>query len=372
MKRIIMAAIIPALSFSYMTPFQKELTATFKNDHGTDNSENQYVQNYTSNKNGSSPSQEIFLEENIFQLFETHRGSGYETNTGGDLAKKIEGKAFDLVGTRKKIEEDKRKEQEKIDAAASIKSELESVKTFHASGYCVVPNEVEVNTISAYTVLSCDLNGIAKKVELTAMLVPDFYSGALVAKPLYFNHNNMRLRSAKGVILNADRTSLNIANVINDRKVEKIVANFAYNTANIVTVQAQAYLDADSQARTTEDVVSTSSGSGGTTVTKGTNTTSPDLGIFVANAGIQMVSNLAKLISEANINSIKYSFKVNQGSILYVDSIITNDQNILDINVNTTEIVNKNNNSLNIQSEANIFDESKNAKQITIENSKQK
>lgn len=224
----------------------------------------------------------------------------------------------------------KRKQEElskRIASAAEQKKVAEAKATptwpKFTEGYCYVKNDTEVERIATYAYLSCDFAAPIGRAELVASLVPDFYARALVAKPLYLNimDNNrkkQRIPIDSGAVLTQNKLSINVANVVNDRKLEKIVASGTYVTLNAATQQSQLYLNDLRQSRQHQSVSQNSSISG-TTIASATNYDKPVAGDYLLSGGLQIVSEIAKIVGEAVVNNLPYTFKINKDSVLYAD-----------------------------------------------------
>ncbi|MDD4969881.1 MAG: hypothetical protein PHT07_10680 [Paludibacter sp.] len=224
-----------------------------------------------------------------------------------------------------------RKAQElaaKINALAKQKAAVEAAKNSptwpkFAEGYCYVHNDVEVEKIATYAYLSCDFSESIGKAELVVSLVPDFYAKALVAKPLYMNlvdqnRKKQRIPIVSGAVLTQDKLSINVANIVNDRKIEKLIATGTYTTLNAATQASQLYLT-DLRASRVQQSTSTTSSIGGLVTSSATNVQKPIASDYLVAGGLQVVSDLAKIIGESFVNNLPYTFKMNHDAILYAD-----------------------------------------------------
>jgi hypothetical protein len=220
----------------------------------------------------------------------------------------------------------------RINAAAIQKQKANEAKApmfpQFTEGYCYVKYDTEVEKIASYAYLSCDFESPIKRAELVVSLVPDFYAKALIAKPLYLNiidsdRKKQRVPIESGAIMTQNKLSINIANIVNDRKIEKLIASGTYVTLNAATQQAQLYLNDLRQSRTQQTTTQSMSIAGPSTTTA-TNTQKPDPNDYILAGSLQLVSDLAKVIGEAVVNNLPYTFKINKDSILYADLELTN------------------------------------------------
>jgi len=223
------------------------------------------------------------------------------------------------------------------------------------TGYCRIKNEIKVEKISAYAYLDCDFTDIGKQ-SFAILVTPDFYSGALIGTPLHFQNKDLRTLNVSGAVLNSTKTSINIATSINDYKIEKIIANSAYNFIPKATKLAQQYLSRKELEGKKEEVVQDSNQYSSNT-TKTINYESINPATYLKVAGIEILSSVFNSIVEVNRNNISYTFKIDKNSILFIDVIIDNLPN------NYRGIRNTNNNLI-IKQEPFIFDEKRNVNQL--------
>ena len=214
------------------------------------------------------------------------------------------------------IEDKKKAEQEK---------EENQTKTIYFTGYCFTRNAIEVENIQGYGIIDCsfednDLNISTSK--MMAMFIPITSRNALISKPIYLlGKDNKKIPIQTGVILTLDRTSLNVANFINDKKMKKLTGDLMSQTGDIALNQSVAYLNQLEESNKREEVVLNSSISG-TTQTKTTNTEAPDATTYLVHSGIQFISGLFKL-GGLLLSEDKYPlFKVYQDSGFYVDFVV--------------------------------------------------
>lgn len=219
----------------------------------------------------------------------------------------------------KEIEEKKQAEKDSKDKEAN------ETKTVYFTGYCYTRNAIEVENIQGYGIIDCtfennDLN--IKDSKMMAMFIPITSRNALIAKPIYLLDNkNKKIPVQTGVILTLDRTSLNVANFINDKKMKKLAGDLMSQTGDIALNQSVAYLNQLEESKRREEVVLNSSISG-TTQTKTTNTEAPDGTTYLVHSGIQFISGLFKL-GGLILSEDKYPlFKVYQDSGFYVDFVV--------------------------------------------------
>jgi len=216
---------------------------------------------------------------------------------------------------------------------------------FYLTGFCVVPNKVSISRLSATVVLNCNfsnnLNG-----KLTALFVPDLYSKALIAKPLYitFNKNpNKRYFVLGGILMNATQTSLNIASIINDRKIEQFLAKEGIDSANIVTKNAMAYLQERIKSRQQTSVTYMKDENGNIVPIQQQQIQKPKITDYIAVSALQLLSNIVSNVSNIFYENLPYLFLVKKNTMLYADLYLTDKpQGLPSFAIPTNNIVVKN------------------------------
>ena len=256
-------------------------------------------------------------DEVVYEHIKLHESQPIKTS----IAKKVDA-SFNIEEYRKKQEiAMKEKLEEKIKESLR---EQEKMKYMFTEGYCNVKNDIKVDKIATYAYLQCDLEHLGK-TELAVSLVPDFYSGALIAQPLYvtafIQGRKVKLPVHSGAVLNATKTSINIANIVNDPKVKKYMAAFGINSANIVTQKAQEYLEAKRESEKEETVVAVGTGQN-TTIMKSSKTKPPKKSDYIAAATVMVLSEMSKALGSLALSELDYVFFVKRGSVLYADMML--------------------------------------------------
>ena len=204
------------------------------------------------------------------------------------------------------------------------------LKPRFASGYCYVDNEIKVERLATYAYLECDFKKPVGHAVLAVSLVPDFYAKALVGTPLYIEKGNDRFPVISGVVLTRDKTSINLANLVNDRKIAKITTTGIYTATSIATKTAQAYLSMKEKSATTTDTNTIATPSGTTTIST-TNTKQIGLDNYLIAGSVELVSSLSKAIGEAVINDLPYTFKIYKDRVLFADVELAPDDQIIGV-----------------------------------------
>lgn len=189
------------------------------------------------------------------------------------------------------------------------------------SGYCYGPDQaIEVSRLSSYVYLKCNFNNI--NAELATLLIPDAFSKALIGKPLYLKIGSNRYPVKGGVVMNYNRTSLNLAHIVNDRKIETFLAKSGISGAEVATKQAEAYLKDKKASRTTQEQTNIATANSAQVVTA-TNTQAPQVSDYLATAGVQFISALVKNGAEVFMTDLPYLFKTQKNGAYYADLMVT-------------------------------------------------
>ncbi|MBZ8002380.1 hypothetical protein [Campylobacter canadensis] len=242
--------------------------------------------------------------------------------------------------------------------------------SYFLTGYCNTKNEIQIERISQYARLSCDFDKIGH-AELFTLFTPDYFSKSLIATPQYIIFNNQRFIIKKGAILNAQATSINIATSVNDYKIAKILASSTIIGSEIATKNAQAYLQAKSDARSESSTNFITDANGNVIQVNNNKTLQPNKNDYLANAGIEFVSGLVGLVGNAIIDNIPYTFKINKGILLYADlELDLNSNNIRGLNIQQNNIINSDEPILNVK-EKRITDRDS-FKQLNIQNNNER
>ena len=254
-----------------------------------------------------------------------------QTGTDGKFAYDVEGYHISL---QKEAAEQAREELQNRQDKNLAKEHIR-----YAKGYCFLSKDILVRRMATYAYFDCDFSEPIGRARLAVSMVPEYYAKALVGNPLYVSYGDKRLPVANGVVLTKDKNSLNLANIVNDRLLEKIVVTSGYTGLGIVAQQAQNYLTDKSAARTQ----TTSTVSGGLTpvVVQDTRTLQPRIEDYWAAASIQAISEIAKIIGENMVENLPYTFKADKGSIYFADLQFAYDGNMEGYKIRQSNIVKK-------------------------------
>jgi hypothetical protein len=221
-------------------------------------------------------------------------------------------------------------------------------KVVLTGGYCRLLAPLEVNDLAQYGSFSCDLEGSRDKVRLTALIEPEHISKALVGRPLYIKTAKGKRYTIKdGVMMNAKQTSINIASVVNDYALARLIGEGAIDSSRIVSKYARDYLLAKQQSDIEQSVYY---GDGNTTVgglvygskpVVTTNRKPPKRRDYVNMAGIELVSKMVDLLGNAFLDKLSYLYKMNADTLYYVDIAVSTDEGMVGVDYTLDNLVAK-------------------------------
>lgn len=217
-------------------------------------------------------------------------------------------------------------------------------KIFRATGYCTFANDVNIEASNEYSMLDCSLKIGNRFVQsqLFAGLYPDYKREMLIALPIYVKIGDNRY-PAKGVILNAQMTSMNVANYVDRVRIRRLLAKSLLVTSDVAYNQASAYLKAVEESKKQEQIAYTTQTNPVTgAITQIpitiTNTQKPDKRTYWQTGIVELTSKLINLFGKDYLSYLKPFYKVKAGSAVYADIIFKKDMQTM---YKTFESVNK-------------------------------
>lgn len=221
---------------------------------------------------------------------------------------------------------------------------------YYLSGYCFAGEKaVDVSRLSSYSYLRCNFDRVIAQNKtkipdylssptLATLLIPDAFSKALIGKPLYLSSGENRMSVLGGVIMNYEKTSINLAHIVNDRKIASFMMQGGIRTADVATAQAQAYLDAKRAAATEKNVAYENSANVDRTIVS-ENTAAPEVSDYLFNAGIKIVSELVKTGGEIFKEDLPYLFQTQGNAVYFVDIAVSREyQSLPSLNISGTSL----------------------------------
>ena len=234
-----------------------------------------------------------------------------------DFANQQKGLLADNVLVQKKI---KAEIQAKLDAMKK-KEVLVKDMVVSITGYCSIRNTVSVEQIQGYGMLECNFDenefGIDAS-DIFVSFVPIPNKLALIAKGIYLQVGKKKIAISDGVVLTADRTSLNVATFVNDRKISKITGDLLVASSQLALDSSMLYMRQKELSKIKEKIVVNSSISG-SQVSQTRNIEAPNAKNYLVNFGVQLASALVDIGGRLIGNNNYPLFKVGRGSQFYVD-----------------------------------------------------
>jgi len=170
-----------------------------------------------------------------------------------------------------------------------------------AGGYCTLEDTLSISKYNEYGKLDCMLdfgNGAYKRSEVFASFYPDYKREMVIAIPVYMSFEDDSRASFSGIVMNADKTSINMAGWVDSKRIAKMLGEGLLMVNDIVYGYANSYMQALMQSKIHEEVVfpdaNNSSGGffGGPRGERIVNVAPPEARDFIITAGIQILSNI--------------------------------------------------------------------------------
>lgn len=179
-------------------------------------------------------------------------------------------------------------------------------------GYCYFPNEVKVGGSDMYYTLPCDLDTLGK-VEVFGQLKINAGALMLTFNPLQVRKGNMKFDVVQGYALNGDKTMNNVANEVNERKIEKIGARILTKSAQTAFDSTKTYYDNKNKTTTV--------GLGGAVVQQNKYPSDYPLVMTATAIAKGVVEGIGELISD-KANKMPVLFKIKQGQTVYLYMVV--------------------------------------------------
>ena len=227
----------------------------------------------------------------------------------------------DKLKAKRKAEENARKKKEE--------KEKEKRKYIHLTGYCIEPNDIEIDRIKEYTYANCEFGSTKiPRGRLMISLTPIPNHHAVIGTPIYLDPgeseiDNIMFDVDRGVVMTLDKTSINLANFYNDVLAKHTITEAMMKTGDVAAQQAIAYLEDEKQSRQRSQInyVNGSVGAPAQPIVT-QDTARPDPELYLLTGGVQLASALVNVIGQAFLDNIHYMFKIYKGAQFYVDIVV--------------------------------------------------
>ena len=195
----------------------------------------------------------------------------------------------------------------------------------NVSGYCYVTNDIKVYFSDAFNQMNCDLQNIKTKeiyhINVFVKLMPDYKREILIAFPIYATLNNEKY-NAVGFFLNAEKTSLNVADEVDGVRIKKLLLKGLLVESDIAYNQAMQYLNDLRASKTSSSVSYVTNGNDQTIPVQSQTTQKPDAKDYINVGVVQSIAALIKMLGENSLYELKPLFYIHKDSVLYTEMIL--------------------------------------------------
>lgn len=242
--------------------------------------------------------------------------------------------------------EDKKLREEKV-----IKKEKPK---YFVGGYCIATQRTEIIKASTFGSFNCEMNfgnGEYREISVFAGIYPDYQREIAIAIPIYATMPNGQRMEMSGVIMNMNKTSLNIANEVESYKIRRWVAKYGLAINDVAYKYATMWLADVRNSRTKSQTTYIPTNTGGivtTTPVQDINTEPPKPSDYWSAMGIELISKLFAIGAENILEDTAPLFTIYQGQRVWVEGVIDTDNSkmfgqLKDIGTNTINSIEKNN-----------------------------
>lgn len=206
-----------------------------------------------------------------------------------------------------------------------------------AGGYCMLEERLSISKFNEYGKLDCLLDfgeGQYKRAEVFASFYPDYKREMVLALPMYMTFEDDSRASFSGIVLKANKTSMNLAGWVDNRRIQKMLGEGLLMTNEIIYNYANSYMTALIQSKTREELVYPNEGNGTNAgnyygyypyPSKVTNVAPPEARDYIITAGIQILSNIFSITGKDYLYSKNPLFAVYPQKV-YVEGMVSFDK----------------------------------------------
>jgi hypothetical protein len=184
-------------------------------------------------------------------------------------------------------------------------------------GYCTFENKINVYTKPINTKTICVLtNNEGKNLRgyLYGKLVPDLRNKALYFRPIFFETEDGKIKPVETLmVMTADKKTNNVANIVNERVLEKVLANASSKTLEDVK---EALKQKYGEGQTQNIYVS------GDLVVQKRDSSLINIGQLAFKDFLTTIAEEFANLTKKNLNNIPTIFTVEQGQTIYVELLI--------------------------------------------------
>ena len=210
-----------------------------------------------------------------------------------------------------------------------------------AGGYCTLEERLAISKFNEYGKLDCLLDfggGKYKRSEVFASFYPDYKREMVIAIPVYITFEDDSRASFSGIVLRANKTSMNLAGWVDNRRIEKMLGEGLLMTNDIIYDYANGYMNALIQSKRREELIypegyMDKNGTRGIYGYPGyypyprtvTNVAPPEARDYIISAGIQILSNIFAITGKDYLYSKEPLFAVYPQKV-YVEGMVSFDK----------------------------------------------
>jgi len=224
-------------------------------------------------------------------------------------------------------------EQERLARLAAESDKAKETPSYFGGGYCRMRTPVNISKSSEFSVLSCLINlgqNQYRRAEVFAGVYPDYEREILIALPIYATFESGARVHVSGVVLNENKSSFDIADYVDNRRIRQLVGEAGLATNDIAYRYASAYMSALQESKIKEDIeyVSTVDPNTGLTIpvpVATRNVEPPKTADYFAAAGVELVSKLFSIGTKEYMVSADPLFKAYGGKRVWIEGIFEAD-----------------------------------------------
>ena len=234
---------------------------------------------------------------------------------------------LDKLNAEWKVEEQRLQSQREKES-----NQTKEISTRFAGGYCTFEEVLLISKFNEYGKMDCLLDfgqGAYRQVEVFASFYPDYKREMVIALPMYMTFRNENRATFSGVVLKSNKTSINLASWVDNKRIRKMFAEGLLVSNDIVYNYVSGYMRALqlSRTRTGVEYITTTDPQTGLSISTPvatTKTAPPEVKDYVISAGVELLSSIFSIVGKDYLDSTEPLFKVYPQK-LYVEGIVSFD-----------------------------------------------
>jgi hypothetical protein len=218
-------------------------------------------------------------------------------------------------------------EKERMDVEKDKRDKMKKhPPSIFAGGYCTLYESLKLSKSYELGRLDCLLDmgkGVYKKVEIFTSFYPDYKREIVIALPLYATFEDKTRATFRGIVLNANKTSISVSSWADTRRIQKLLAENALMINSVAYTYVTGYINAKQASKTKTSIHYIDTGDKVIPV-QSTTTAPPELKDYIVGAGISILTQLASVFGREYHNSQTPLFEVHPQNV-YVEGILSFD-----------------------------------------------